>query len=235
MTDTLEAACMTKSFAGVKAVESVGLRVMRGEIVGVIGPNGSGKTTLVNLITGVVRPDAGVVRCAGEEWQWLPAEKVARLGVGRTFQNIRLFRALSVFDNVATGAAVRSGRAWRARTRELLLRLGLEPYADRRAQTLSYGLQRRTEIARALAAQPKYLFLDEPAAGLNDTESAELGELLVEMRTEYGCGIVLIEHDVPLVLRVCDRIVALNEGRVIADGEPDAVRNDPEVKRAYLG
>lgn len=235
MSERLETGGLTKSFAGVRAVDGVDFAVDGGEIVGMIGPNGSGKTTLVNLITGVVRPDAGSLRCGDRQWSWLPAHRVARLGVGRTFQNIRLFRRLSVFDNVGVAAAAAGQRRWRARTSELLSRLDLAEHAGREARTLSYGLQRRTELARALAGSPSFLFLDEPAAGLDDNESKQLGETLLSIRSDYRCGTVLIEHDVPLVMSVCDRVVALNEGRVIASGEPAAIRNDAAVKRAYLG
>lgn len=235
MTRQLETRGLSKSFAGVRAVDGVDFALAPGEIVGLIGPNGSGKTTFVNLITGVVRADAGTVRCGQREWSWLPAHKVARLGIGRTFQNIRLFGQLSVFDNVGTTAAVARRRGWRTRTRDLLVQLDLADAASRRVSTLPYGLQRRTELARALAGSPEFLFLDEPAAGLNDTESRELGETLEAIRADHGCGTVLIEHDVPLVMSVCDRVVALNEGRVIASGEPAAIRRDVAVKQAYLG
>jgi len=238
MTDsrgTLKVTGLSKSFAGVTAVEDVDLEVEAGAILGLIGPNGSGKTTLVNLITGVVRPDSGRVACDGREWKWLAPHRVAKRGIGRTYQNIRLFGSMTVFENVAVAAAAEGRSRWENRAGEVLAELGLAPDSDRPVSELPYGLQRRVEMARALAGKPRFLFLDEPAAGLNEDETAELGETLAAVRERHGCGIVLIEHDVPLVMEVSDSVVALNDGAVIARGEPEAVRADAGVRKAYLG
>lgn len=232
---TLKVTGLSKSFAGVTAVEHVDLEVGDGEILGLIGPNGSGKTTLVNLITGVVKPDSGSVACDGREWKWLAPHRIAKRGIGRTYQNIRLFGSMTVFENVAVAAAADGRSRWEDRAGATIAELGLTPDADRPVNELPYGTQRRVEMARALARRPKYLFLDEPAAGLNEDETRELGTTLSTIRDRYGCGIVLIEHDVPLVMELSDTVVALNEGNVIASGEPETVRADAAVRKAYLG
>lgn len=231
----LETVGLTKTFEGVTAVNRVDLEVTKGQIVGVIGPNGSGKTTLVNLITGLLRPNAGEIRCGDRAWRWLPPHRIAKLGVTRTFQNIRLFRELSVVENVEVMAATCSRGDWRDRSRRLLEELDLREFADRPAGALPHGLQRRTEIARALAAGPDFLLLDEPAAGLNETESEDLRRRLLQIREQFGCGILLIDHDVRLVMNTCEHVVVLNDGRVISRGEPERVRSDPAVIEAYLG
>jgi len=226
---------LAKSFSGVTAVDHIDLEVPAGRILGLIGPNGSGKTTLVNLITGVVKPDSGSVSCNGRSWTWTAPHKIAGYGVARTYQNIRLFPAMTVFENVAVAAAALGRGKWERRAAEVIEELGLDEHSDRIVGELPYGSQRRVEMARALAGRPSYLFLDEPAAGLNEDETRELGQTLTGIRDRYGCAIVLIEHDVPLVMDISDSVVALDDGAVIASGDPEAVRADESVRRAYLG
>ena len=228
-----------KEFAGVHAVADVSLHVDEGEIVGLIGPNGSGKTTLVNLISGVVPLSAGRVRLGDEAWSRRHSFHVARSGVARTFQTIRLFDEMTVLENVEVAAtASRANRGvWAPRraAREALELLGLGHLADVVATTLSYGLQRRVELARAVAGRPRFMLLDEPAAGLNDVESDELLGTLLALRERVGCGMLLIDHDLRLIMRGTDRIYVLNEGRLLAEGAPEEVRHDPRVIAAYLG
>lgn len=221
-------------FGGVDALAGVSLRIDGGTITGLIGPNGAGKTTLVNAVTGFVRLSAGTILLGDTRLDGKRPFEVARLGVMRTYQNIRLFGALSVRDNIR-GAALRRGDIVEEELRELLERTGLSSVAlDARAASLSYGDQRRLEIARALAARPQILLLDEPAAGMNPVETQGLAKL-VRWIAEQGIGVLLIEHDVGLVRAVSDRVVVLNFGTVLAEGKPDDVVRNPAVIEAYLG
>jgi branched-chain amino acid transport system permease protein len=233
----LEAVEVGKRFGGVHALRNVSLRLREGDVVGLIGPNGSGKTTFLNCLSGVFPPTTGRVALDGRP---IPrrGHAVARRGVVRTFQNIRLFGWLTALQNVEVGA-LGAGRARRSsshrQARDTLAKLGIERLADRYAGTLSYGDQRRLEIARALAAEPRFLLLDEPAAGMNEAESAELGAAVQAIRKEHSCGVLVVEHDLRLIMRICDHVVVLNEGEVIASGSPGDVRTDPAVVAAYIG
>jgi len=242
---------VSKGFGGLLAVNNVDMAIQQGEIYGLIGPNGAGKTTCFNLLTGLYPADKGVFTLAGLVYQPEAIEKVTQAGIARTFQNLRLFNDMTVHENVMVGRHVRTRNGlWAAisrhkrarqeeeqthqRATELLDYVGIRQYADYRAGSLSYGDQRRLEIARALATDPKLLALDEPAAGMNAAEKVELQQLLLRIRAD-GKTILLIEHDVKLVMGLCDRLTVLDYGKVIACGRPDEVRRHPEVIRAYLG
>ena len=230
---TLALEGVVKRFQGLVALDGVSLAVGEGEILGLIGPNGSGKTTLLNIASGVNRPTEGRLVVAARDATRRRASQFAKLGVGRTFQQIRLFADMTVAEKVLVGPVARGES--RAVVPELLKRLNLADVADRLAVTLSYGDQRRVEIARALAGRPRFLLLDEPAAGMNEVESDALLETIQAIRAEQGCAVLIVDHDLRLIMRLCDRIHVLAEGRTICEGTPEHVRSDPAVIRAYLG
>ena len=236
---SLRAAGVSVSFSGLRALAEVDLEVPRGAIIGLIGPNGSGKTTLLNVLSGVISPTAGRVHLGETDVTGWPAHRVAARGLARTFQNIRLFGQMSVLENVEVGVALHPdglvGSSLRRRARAMLVETDLADVADRRAATLPYGIQRRVEIARALATRPAFLMLDEPAAGTNEAESDELRELIGDLRRTHELGILVVEHDLRLIMRLADRIAVLNEGRLICEGTADEVRADHGVRAAYLG
>ena len=247
----LEVSGLSKRFGGLQAVKDVSFRVEQGTVKAVIGPNGAGKTTLFNLVSGVAAPDAGEVRFRGEAIQGRPPHAAAALGLSRTFQQIRLFSGMTALENVMVGGHVqgragvlagmlrppwlaREERALRERAREALDFLGLAAVADADATALSYGQQRGVELARALAAGPALLLLDEPAAGLNMRETAELTGLIDRIRGR-GVTVLLVEHDMSLVMEISDEVAVLCFGEKIADAPPEVVQRDPEVIRVYLG
>ena len=233
----LEALDISVEFAGLRALDGVSLRLEPGEILGLIGPNGSGKTTLVNVLTGQLRPTAGRVLCNVEDITGLSPPQIAACGVARSFQIVRLFRNLTVRENVEAGAIARGlGRpAARTVADRLLAAFDLEPRATAFAGSLSYGDERRIEIARALATAPTFLLLDEPAAGMNEAETARLLELLAELPKAERLGILIIDHDMPLIMRLSHRLHVLASGRTIAEGDVPSVQRSPEVIAAYLG
>lgn len=252
MIPRLEIRDVSQRFGGLTALSRVSLTIEPGRIVGLIGPNGAGKTTLFNLITGVYLPTDGEIVFDGHRIDGLGSATLARMGIARTFQNIRLFRTLSVFDNVRIAGHVHAGygviSAWlqnarwrrgeeelRRRTEALLDRFGLLAHRDAQSSSLPYGDQRRLELARALATQPRLLLLDEPAAGMNPAEKRVLMEQILAVREEFDLTILIIEHDMPVVMGICERILVLDHGEPIALGTPDEVRRDPAVIRAYLG
>ncbi len=227
---------VTKRFGGVTATDAVDIELRPGEIVGLIGPNGSGKTTLLNQLSGVLRPTEGRITRGDQYLARLPQHRFAEIGIARTFQNIRLFATLTVYQNVQAAAlSTKNGREADGRTLAALDHMALMDHADKMAGTLSYGDQRRVEIARALVCQPSLLLLDEPAAGMNREETDALMTVLKELNQDLGIGILLVDHDLALINALCDRIVVLNEGRQIAEGSPEEVRSHPAVIEAYLG
>jgi branched-chain amino acid transport system ATP-binding protein len=248
----LELKDATIKFGGLIAVNEVSFTLEKGDLFGLIGPNGAGKTTCFNLITGVYKPTSGSILFNGREIQGTPPNKIANLGICRTFQNIRLFPALSVLENVVVGGFLRhrttlasalfylptslkETRRLKDEAMEYLKILDLGDVPNARSADLPYGMQRRLEIARAMATKPELLLLDEPAAGMNPQEKQDLMETVKRIRDDHGITILVIEHDMRFVMNLCERIVVLDHGEEIAHGPPDAIRNDPKVISAYLG
>jgi branched-chain amino acid transport system ATP-binding protein len=249
--DALKVEGLSISFGGVKAIQDLSFEVHAGTVHAIIGPNGAGKTTLINLVTGIYRPTGGRIALFGRDVGGTPPEQLARMGLSRTFQNLQVCMNMSAVDNVMIGAHLslgtgllrgmfrppalrRADAECRARAHALMDFVGVGAHAKAQASQLSYGALKRLEIARALAASPRLLLMDEPAAGLNHTETAEI-EVLIRRIAENGTTVVLVEHDMKLVMGVSDRILALHYGRRLAVGSTAEVRNDPEVIAAYLG
>lgn len=248
----LDVSHMSIAFGGLRAIEDVSVQVNENEFVGLIGPNGAGKTTFFNSITGYIKPSEGKILFNGENLVRKPPSKIANYGISRTFQNIRLFPKMTVLDNVSIPMhSTPKYSVWAAmlglpsvkrvqidterRALEFLSIMGLVEHKDRQAGTLPYGLQRRLEIARALAASPKLLLLDEPAAGMNNDECNELIELLRGIYKTFNLTVVMIEHHIDIVMKLCSRIYVLNLGQVLAEGTPKQIQTDPRVIKAYLG
>ncbi|MDR1976374.1 MAG: ABC transporter ATP-binding protein [Campylobacteraceae bacterium] len=248
----LEIKSITKSFGGVMAISDTSFSVETGQIFGLIGPNGAGKTTMFNIITGNYKPTSGIVELDGEVISGLKPYQIVRKGIARTFQNIRLFSSMSVMENVLIGfdnhakytffegmfrlpRFFKSEREIKAKARKILEYLELEAYEDEAAVSLSYGQQRKVEIARALAANPKLLLLDEPAAGMNPAETKELATLLQRAKADFDLAILLIEHDMKFVNQLCDRVLVLDYGKSICEGTPAEVISHKDVVAAYLG
>lgn len=248
----LEATGLGVKFGGLKAVDEFNFKIEENQLFGLIGPNGAGKTTVFNLLTGVYQPTSGAIVFAGKSLNKLSPTKITQLGIARTFQNIRLFKEMSVIDNVKVGlhhsqnyslltSILHLPNYFRGEDKmdkmalDLLKVFNLESFANVKASNLPYGKQRKLEIARALATSPKLLLLDEPAAGMNPTETSELMETIKIVRERFHVAILLIEHDMKLVMGICDQIAVLNFGTVIAFGSPDEIKSNPDVVAAYLG
>ncbi|CAM3182337.1 ABC transporter ATP-binding protein [Streptobacillus felis] len=248
----LETKNLTLRFGGLTAVKSVDVEINDGELIGLIGPNGAGKTSFFNLLTGVYQPSEGEIFLNGENISFMKTHKIVALGMSRTFQNIRLFKQLTVLDNIrisldqkkdySTFDAMFRTKKFREyeyetiqKSLSLLKIFDLDEIADHRADSLSYGNQRKLEIARALACSPKLLLLDEPAAGMNPNETQELMKIIEKIKNEFNISVLLIEHDMDLVMGICERIYVLNFGEIIASGKPSEIQNNKEVIKAYLG
>jgi branched-chain amino acid transport system ATP-binding protein len=248
----LEITDLSHNFGGLAAVSNFSLEVAEGELVGLIGPNGAGKTTIFNLITGLFRVSRGTIKFQGEDITRWPSHRISSRGVARTFQNIRLFKELSVLDNVRLGGYAQHGynlleaigrsrnfqkeeERQRQRAYELLERFNISPYAGSLAKNLPYGEQRRVEMARALISGPRLLLLDEPAAGMNQSEAQELIRLILEIKKEFSLTIILIEHQMRVVMNLCQRVKVLDFGETIATGAPQEIHHHPAVLAAYLG
>jgi len=248
----LELQGISLSFKGVKAITNISFAVARGEICALIGPNGAGKSSLLNVINGVYQADAGLIGFNGASYRRMRSHQAARQGIARTFQNIALFKGMSVLDNVLTGRNLKVKSSWveqvlgigrasadeaaqRRKAEEVIDFLHINQWRNSIVGTLPYGLQKRVELARALAAEPSLLLLDEPMAGMNSEEKAEMSRFILDTQREFGTTIVLIEHDIGVVMNLSDHVVVLDYGRKVGDGTPDEVRNNPEVIAAYLG
>lgn len=233
----LETSGLGVRFGGLVAVNDVSLSIDRGLVCGLIGPNGAGKTTIVNVLTGFQKPSSGVVRFIGQDVTLFSPEHRARMGIARTFQAVRLFRGFSVKENLeaySIGGGLSHSKV-KSRVDEVLDRLALTKFADHRADALPYGIERRVGIARALSLGPKALLLDEPAAGMNDSECDELMAVIRDIPSRFECGVLLIEHNMHVVMGVCDRICVIDFGKKIAEGTPEEVRSNQIVRDAYLG
>jgi len=248
----LEINNVTKEFGGLTAVSDLNLNVFEGELIGIIGPNGAGKSTVFNLITGIYKPTRGTIKFKGQNISGMEPFKISKLGIARTFQNLRLFKNLTVLDNVKIAnqtfakydifSAILRNRQYKTQEREveenalkLLNIVGLSEFINEKAGKLPYGFQRKLEIARALALKPSVLLLDEPAAGMNPDESLELMNFIGKIRKDFGLTIILIEHHMEVVMGICERILVLNFGKTIAEGTPEEIQNSPEVISSYLG